>query len=177
MAHACSVCIHPDRSAIEGVHIAGASLRVIAKQFPPLSIWALRRHFQHIPGIIAQVVQHQEQENRKSATLPERVEQLICDVQEIIVAAKKKKNYNAALGGIRAALSCLEMLGRISGELNGGQHGEIIPTVAGASATVNVNLAPESIPEQPQDAAALVQRLSEIYNLKPSPPKIPETIM
>jgi hypothetical protein len=151
---------------------------MIAKQFPPASPWALRRHFLHLPAIIAQVAEHQEQRNQTSATLPIRIEELIREAQSIIVAAKKRKNYNAAVAGIRATLSCLEMLGRISGELNG-QHGEVIPAVAaGASASVNFTLpAPASMPEQPHDAAALVKRLAEIYNLKPSPPKIPDTIM
>lgn len=41
----CSICTHPDRVSIEMLKCQGASMGAIAAQFPPISRFAIMRHF------------------------------------------------------------------------------------------------------------------------------------
>lgn len=68
---------------------------------------------------------------------------------------------------VNTRLACLEMIGKLSGELRSGAA-EIIPAVAGAAAaaqaSVTVNLPPPPAPKNWNDLDGL---LRQIYNLGP----------
>jgi hypothetical protein len=164
----CSICRREDRTAIEESHVAGMSLRAIAKAHPGTTAWSLRRHFQHVPAIIEkqQTLQvRQERNDRATAKLPTRVEQLLAELERITLNANRRRDYTAALNAIRARLACLEMLGKISGELRAGA-GEFVPGTA-----VQVNIAPAA-PAEEKDPQRLVRRMCEIYGL-PFPRETP----
>jgi hypothetical protein len=168
MAKVCSICQRPDRAAIEERHVQGSSLRVIASQFGGTSPWSLQRHFAHVPAIIAKVREHQVQQNRSTARLPARVEQLIVEAEAITMMARKNRNFSAALAAIRTRLACLETIGRLTGELrpSGSPLGEFIPgnAAAAAQASVTINL-PE--PEREKTWSDLDDLLRNIYGLTP----------
>src|ERR1700674_1978484 len=166
MPPTCSICPRDDRAAIEQQHIQGTSLRVISKQHAGTTPWSLRRHFAHMPALVAKVTEQQLQRNRSTAKLPARVEKLIAEAEAITMAARRKRNFSAALAAIRTRLACLETIGRLTGELrpNGPPVGEFIPgnTAAAASASVTVNL---PTPDRAKTSADLHDLLKSIYGL------------
>ena len=50
-------------------------------------------------------------------TLLDRVESLIAEFREIASQAQKKKNWTGAVGALREVRGCLDLLGRLSGQL------------------------------------------------------------
>jgi hypothetical protein len=171
MPQACSICVHGDRAAIEGAHVEGISLRGIAAKFARTSPWSLRRHFAHVPALIASVRAHQVAKNETSAKLPARLEALILEAQLILAAAKTEKRWIVAIAALRENRHMLELLGRLTGELRGFGAGEFVPgtgataaATATASASVTMPVAPEKNPED------LVRLLKDIYHLSSDPP-------
>jgi hypothetical protein len=172
MPQGCSVCAHADRAAIEQQHIEGVSLRGIAKLHLGVTPWSLRRHFQHLPAIIEKVQGHQLAQNQASAKLPARVEELIAEAKAITATARRKGDHAGALAAIRTRLSCLEALGRLSGELRPGGPlaGEFVPgTGAAAMAQVQVTVEGRVSNKEPRDPSALADRMRQIYHLLPRP--------
>lgn len=166
MAGSCTICRHSSRAAIEQAHVEGASLRAIAKQFAGVSAWAVRRHVQNcLPGIIQKVTAHQELRNRATAKLPGRVEILIAELERMTANALRRKDHATALRSIAARLQCLEMVGKLSGELRPTGLGEFVP---GTAVQVNVN-APAAAPGEPLSEAdrmhAFVEKLRNFYGL------------
>lgn len=161
MSQTCSVCAHADRAAIETAHVEGMSLRGIASKFSGTSAWSLARHFKHIPAIIAKVTAHELQRNIATAKLPARVEELIAEAEAITKSARGKKDWSAALSAIRTRLACLEMVGKLSGELKPGGAGEFVQGNTAAAASVVVNLPAAA----PKDAVGFVELLRRIYGL------------
>lgn len=174
MAQTCSVCKHADRAAIEAAHVDGRSLRGIASQFAGTSPWSLARHFKHVPAIIAKMTEHQVQQNAATGKLPARVEKLIAEAESLTMTARRKRDFTSALAAIRTRLSCLELLGRLTGELRpGGPVGEFIPGNAAAAAQASVTV---NVPAPARSGIGLANRLRQIYNLVPlddDEPKLP----
>jgi hypothetical protein len=89
------------------------------------------------------------------------------DRRRIMKAAEKKKQFSAALQGVRSQLLCLELIGKLTGALKNGAA-EITPAVAGAaasaSASVTVNLPTPPAQKNWDDLDGL---LRQIYNLGP----------
>jgi hypothetical protein len=167
MPPTCSICPREDRAAIEEQHVQGGSLRSISKQHPGTTPWSLRRHFAHIPALIAKVTQSQVQQNRSTARLPARIEKLITEAESVTMTARRQRNFSAALAGIRTRLACLETIGRLTGELrpNGPPVGEFIPgnAAAAAQASVTVNM---PAPAREKTWSDFKDLLRDIYGLK-----------
>jgi hypothetical protein len=170
MSAVCSICKREDRPTIEQAHVDGLSLRVIAKAHPGTTAWSLRRHFTHVPVIIEQqqlLHLRQERNDRATAKLPTRVEQLIAELERMTANALRRKDHASALRAITARLQCLRTIGELSGELRSGPRiGEFVPGTIGAAAaaSVTVNLPPNATPKDP---AHFVELLRHIYNLGP----------
>jgi len=161
MPGSCTVCRHPQRPAIEEAHVEGLSLRAIAKLHPHTTPWSLARHFKHIPFLIAKPTARELQKNVATAKLPSRVEELIAEAEAITKSARRKHDFPAALSAIRTRLTCLEMLGKISGELRPGGAGELIP------ANVQINVGE---PSAKMTHEQLVEHIRRLYNLPPRKP-------
>ena len=131
MSAVCSICRREDRPAIEQSHVDGLSLCAIAAQHPGTTAWSLGRHFQHVPAIIEEQQKLQErrvQNDRATAKLPTRLEQLIAELERMTTNALRRKDYASALRSITARLQCLKTIGELTGELRG--QGEYIPVGA-----------------------------------------------
>lgn len=92
------------------------------------------------------------------------MEKLIAEAEAITMTALRKKDFSAALAAIRMRLACLEMIGKLSGELRPGGAGEFVPGNAAAAASVTVNL-PTPAPAK----RSLYELIREIYHLGPKP--------
>ena len=114
----CKVCKHPEKNAIDAALVRGTPYRKVAAQFSGVSGAAIQRHKRHIPGTL---VEASNAERVSEATnLLTKVDVLIRESEAIADAAKKEKDPPAATSALREARSCLELLGRVRGELHNG---------------------------------------------------------
>jgi hypothetical protein len=99
------MCTHPQRTELEASVLSGTSIRATAKLFN-VSWSALQRHLQHLPAAVAKSAEEEAQQIAACGKLPARIEELIAQIRAILKDARKKQDLNAALGAIRANLSC-----------------------------------------------------------------------
>jgi hypothetical protein len=67
---------------------------------------------------IVRAAPYEAEQALSSVTLLSRVQSLIVEVREIANCAKKNKSWASAISALRELRSCLELLGRMSGELS-----------------------------------------------------------
>jgi hypothetical protein len=119
MARSCSICKHPQKLAIEEAFLRnGQSLRVIAERHG-VSAWALHRHKSHLAVAVMAAAKRERNAGEIVAgnSLLMRVEEVLTEVRDIAHAAKKAKDWSAATAALRELRNCLQLLGRMSGEL------------------------------------------------------------
>ena len=113
MPRRCTICHHPQHEEI-AVSLFRDGTRATARQFQ-VSLPALDRHKGHLPD---RIVKAQQAEVVSEATsLLARVEGLMQESEKIAAAAKLEKNWPAATSALREARGCLELLGKLRGEL------------------------------------------------------------
>lgn len=110
----CAVCNHPHRVEIDRLLVEKVSLRDIAGQTGTTRS-ALHRHTQHIPGAL--VAAKEAGKVADAGTLLDRVQGLTAQAISILDAAKEDGKHQTALAAIREVRGCLELLGKVSGEL------------------------------------------------------------
>jgi hypothetical protein len=138
----CRPCFHPSRHEIDRQIVAGVPLRSIARSFG-VSLGAVHRHKEHVKEALAAARQSREKDDAKhGSALYERVEKLVSEAEEILAAAKAKNDFRGANGALGAAAKLLDLLGRVSGELQSANAGGIHLSLT--SNRVTVNTAPGS---------------------------------
>jgi hypothetical protein len=118
----CTVCTWPPRTraavekAIEGRTPYAKIAERFNKPHRPVSKSAIRRHGKHIlaPGVRPT---HQAPAIMPGASLTDRTEQLIAELQAIVEASKATGQLVPAIGALREIRANLEQLGKLSGEL------------------------------------------------------------
>jgi hypothetical protein len=80
-----------------------------------VSAWSIHRHRQHLPAKLVKAQAAQEVCDADS--LLARVEHLLSEVKEIAAHAKAAKDWPAATAAFREMRGCLELLGKVTGEL------------------------------------------------------------
>jgi len=113
MPRRCTICHHPQREEI-AVSLFRDGTRATARQFQ-VSLAALDRHKGHLPGTIVRA--QQVAVVCEATSLLARVESLMQESEKIATAAKLEKNWPAATSALREARGCLELLGKLRGEL------------------------------------------------------------
>src|SRR6202022_4198460 len=113
MPRRCTICHHPQREEI-AVSLFRDGTRATARQFQ-VSLAALDRHKGHLPGTIVRA--QQVAVVCEATSLLARVESLMQESEKIAAAAKLEKNWPAATSALREARGCLELLGKLRGEL------------------------------------------------------------
>jgi len=115
MSRACSVCGHPERSAIDAALVAGTPYRSIAKQFA-LSEAAMQRHKAHIPAAIAK-----SQEAREEAQALDVVKQLAAIngvMWAILEDARATRDPETMMKASDRILRQLELQAKLLGDLD-----------------------------------------------------------
>jgi len=112
----CSVCQHPARSAVDQALVSGRTFRGIAEEYG-LSKDAVRRHrdrhlTQAMRGALASA------EGRAGRTALGRLEGLYGRADAILGAAEAGGQGALALGAIKELRGIVELLARITGELD-----------------------------------------------------------
>lgn len=113
----CTVCTHTEREAIDRALVAGEAVRVVASRYVPLSKTAVQRHKdEHLPKAMVQAQEAQEVAHADS--LLDQVQSIQGRTLAILTAAETSKDGRLALGAIREARSNLELLAKLTGDLN-----------------------------------------------------------
>jgi hypothetical protein len=116
MPRTCSICIHPQRPAIDRALIAGEAFRNIAERFGT-SATALTRHKKdHVPARVAKA-----QEAKQVANADDLLTQLKAlrnKAISLLNQAEAAGDFRTALAGIREARGCIETLLEVEGELD-----------------------------------------------------------
>ena len=115
MPRTCTVCPHADRQAIDSAVLSGESFRYVAKRFA-LSVAALYRHREHLPATLVKA--HAAAEVASADSLLAQVGELRARAMSILDTAEGTGQLMPALAAIREARSCLELLGKLMGELS-----------------------------------------------------------
>jgi hypothetical protein len=110
----CTICRHPDKARIEAALIRNTAFRKIGTQFS-VNYSSVRRHQQHMAVQLTKA--RHAKEVADASTLLKRVEELIAKCNGIAAKAEKKKAWPAAVSALNQVRACLELLGRLSGEL------------------------------------------------------------
>jgi len=127
MPRKCTVCLHPQRDAIDADVLAHLPFRMISKRFE-VSWQAVRRHREHIPVALAKA--QTASDAARGDDLLAQVRTLQAKALAILARAERGGDLRSALGAIREARGNLELLARLLGELQEG-------------ATINVLMSPE----------------------------------
>jgi hypothetical protein len=125
MPQLCTICGHPDRASIEAELVAGSrSFRSLASLYA-VSEAALRRHkANHLPETLARA--QEAQQAAHGDNLLTQVRELHERARSILSTAEKARDWPTALKAIREARGCLELLGRLMGELQEGQTTNVL---------------------------------------------------
>jgi hypothetical protein len=116
MPQVCTVCKSPEKLAVENAILRRVPLSRIAEQ-TKLSVFAMQRHKSHMAKNIVRSAPYETGQALQAVSLLDRVQSLIAEIREIAEKAKKDKSWNCALAALRELRSCLELLGKLSGEL------------------------------------------------------------
>ena len=127
MPQTCSVCIHPDRDAIDRALVTGGTLRNIAEQYS-VSSTALHRHKAHIAPAVAKA--HEADEVAEADRLLSTVHDLMQSAITTISQAEKGGDLRTKLAAIREARETAKLLLEVHGELQ-------------TAPTINLIMAPE----------------------------------
>jgi hypothetical protein len=127
MPQRCSICLHPDRDAIDRDLLARRPYRHIAAHYGT-STGALQRDKDHLPVALSQA--HEAEAVAQGDDLLAQVRGLQAKAERIMSQAEAEGKLTVALQAIREARGCVELLGKLMGQLEG-------------RTTVNVWTAPE----------------------------------
>ena len=115
MPRTCTICRHAERAAIDSALVERRPFRDIAGQHD-VSKSALVRHFDdHLPAKLAMAKVAAEVVNANS--LLDQVTSLRSRAITILDTAEKSGDLKTAISAIREARSCVELLGKLAGEL------------------------------------------------------------
>ena len=123
MARKCSVCEHIQVKEIDKSLVNGTGLRKIAERFS-LSTTAVHRHKKHLNGTLIKA--REVMKITHADNLLEQVKYLQEKSLHILSKAEEIGDYRACTSAINEARKCLELLGKLAGELQDGQTVNVI---------------------------------------------------
>lgn len=118
MARRCTICHHDRHADIDAELVERMPFRHIAARYS-VSTSALVRHSDdHIPAALTKA--HEAAAVAHADTILTQVQDLRDRALLILDKAEEAKEYRSALSAIREARGCLELLGKLAGELQDG---------------------------------------------------------
>ena len=114
----CNTCQHPEIDKINQQLVSGVSARSVAKQHELHYMSVIRHREKHLPQILVKAQALQEQDTADD--LLSRVEDIYSKAWDLVSKAESKGSYQPAVGALKEARSCLELIGRLLGELKSG---------------------------------------------------------
>jgi hypothetical protein len=115
MPRSCTICAHPEYHAINVAMVQRDTYRSIAERWG-VSQGAIRRHaLEHLPKLLVKA--QEAREIAEADDLLSRLEALQSRTLAVLEAVEGTENYSIALAAIREARSNLELIGRVTKEL------------------------------------------------------------
>ena len=159
----CTVCHHGEAAKINAALIGGEAARSVAGRYA-LSDRAVQRHAErHVIEALqaASVRETPEQRALAADSLLEQVRGLAAEVRELVDSAKGRGDDDRQLRAIRELRPTLELLGRVTGELQAG-------------GTVTVNVIQAQLGCSLEDAKAAVAMMADARALEADPQALAE---
>lgn len=157
MTRICTITTHSERAAIDAALLAGTPLRDIAGQYGVSKSALARYRNDRLPAALVQAKAAEEVTHADD--LLAQVRDLQARALTILDTAEGAGDLKVALAAIREARGCIELFGRLAGELSDG-------------ATVNIIRAPEwvrlreviigALTSYPDARLAIAARLAEV---------------
>lgn len=113
MPRTCTMCVHPDKAAIDQALLAGTGLRDIAGQYRDVSRSSLQRHKAHLPLVVTPPLTEVSGED-----LLAKAGALLAKAEQILDLAEGTGKLTVALQAIREARECLALKGKLIGQLD-----------------------------------------------------------
>jgi len=117
MPRPCTICTHPKCDEIDQALVEGKQPLTSLATIYDVSEIALRRHkANHLPEQLVKA--EGAREAAQADNLLDQVRGLRNKAYSILLSAEKAGDLKTALQGVREARSCLELLGKLQGELD-----------------------------------------------------------
>ena len=155
MPRVCTVCVHPDREAIDRALLAGEALRNIVERCS-ISLGALHRHKEHLPADLVRSKKAAEVAHADS--LIGKVQALEADAKRIAKAAEAANDLRTALIGVRELTRIVELLAKLRGELDERAQINVLQLDPLTAAQMREDLAARLARTIPADPASLQPR-------------------
>jgi hypothetical protein len=112
----CITCNHPDLAAIDRALVSGLNNQEIARKYG-ISKDALNRHkLSHLSRATVKLAE--KREDRRAASLLDRVEELYEEARSILEATKAEGRHALSLSAIDRLNKTLELIGKLTGQLD-----------------------------------------------------------
>ncbi len=122
MPRSCVACSHPDQAAIDQAIVSGEPFRRIGTRFE-ISEASVRRHKRdHLPVAVSKA--HEVEEEVRGDDLLGQVRSLQQKALDILKTAEQAGDLKVALGAIREARGCMELLAKLVYVLAKDREGE-----------------------------------------------------
>src|SRR5207248_6818719 len=112
----CTICAHSERAAIDQALVSGAALRDLAGRYGLAKSSVERHKAEHIPAALAKAVEAKEVAD--AGFLLAQARALYSKSVSVLKDAEGAGDLKTALMGVREARGCLELLGKLMGELD-----------------------------------------------------------
>ncbi len=128
MPRRCTICTHKSRAKIDKALVERQAFRALARQYKVSKDALLRHHDDHLPATLMKA--HDATEAARADALLAQVVDLRDKALVILTTAQESKDLRAAIGAIREARGCVELLAKLAGQLKD-------------APTVNILISPE----------------------------------
>ncbi len=115
MPRRCTVCTHDKRNEIDQALVARRPFRDIAGQYSVSKSALVRHHDDHLPAALVKA--QDATEAAQADALLAQVVDLRDKALGILTKAETTNDLRAAIGAIREARGCVELLGKLAGQL------------------------------------------------------------
>ncbi len=115
MPRVCTICTHKGRSKIDKALVARRPFRDIAGQYGVSKSALVRHHDDHLPAALVKA--QDAAEAAQADALLAQVVDLRDKALDVLDTAQGSEDLRAAIGAIREARGCVELLAKLAGQL------------------------------------------------------------
>lgn len=152
----CRICNHQEANKINEMLISGVSARQVARQYELNHVSVSRHKNQHLPQHLVKAKTLQEED--QADDLLHKLNTIYDRAWAIVEEAEKDKKYAASVSALKECRQCLEIIGKLLGELKTGHtfHVYSNPEFIQVRSVIIAALEPH-----PEARQAVVQALDE----------------
>jgi hypothetical protein len=158
----CTICRHPERDEIDQRLIASTALKPISERFG-VTVQALIRHRNlHLPQAVRDAAEgtRAAAERQRGGDLLAAARALHGNALDLMRQAERARDLRTALAGIREAARCVELQGRLMGQIRETQSVNVILSPQWVSLQAVILSALEPHPEARQAVASALEVVS-----------------